>query len=412
MLDRKRRILYIENANSVGGSTIGLYRLVQNLDRARYEPVVLFHRPNGYEPRFRQLGVEVVVLSRDRAGTPQRRVPRSPARRRDIAAGLGQYSLRLARGYRQLKQIYLLGTQTLPEAWQIRRFIVSHGIDLVHLNNRLSSNRSGALAARLAHTACLCHVRDFDTPAWFDRWVATSIDRFAFMSRALEQNLRTAMPTLRGSVVYDGLELGSFLGTERPRSIRAELGLGEDDFVVGNVGRLVPWKGQEVFIQALDHVASKVPNLKALIVGEPDPPTEESYFQHLLRQTQALGLADKVLFAGFRQDIPAVMSSLDLLVHSSLSPEPFGLVVIEGMAAGRPVIATGAGGVLDIISHGQNGLLVPAGDAQAMAESILTLARDRDLAARLAAKARECVAARFTVTLYVQTIEDIYRSLL
>jgi len=408
MTNHTYRVLYVENANSVGGSIISIYRLVQKLNRQHYEPIILFHRPNGYEPRFRALGIEVIVLDDEK--TPQAQA--GSGHSRDIAAWLGRYSSTLAHTYRSLKSIYLLGSQTLPEARRISRIIKDRRIDLVHLNNRLSSNRSGALAARLARTPCLCHVRDFDHLTWFDRWLAKSVGHFAFMSRALEQNLKVAEPSLHGSVVYDGLELDRFLTSQEKGNLRQELGLSNDDFVVGNVGRLVPWKGQEVFLRALAHVISQVPNLKALIVGDPDPPTETAYFQRLQSLVQQLGLSNVVRFTGFYSDIPNLMASLDVLVHSSSSPEPFGIVVIEGMAAGKPVIATRAGGVLDIIKDDDNGLLVPVGDDRSMAEAILTLARCPDLAARLGAKARQRVMARFTVTQYTQTVQAIYQRLL
>ena len=408
MANHRYRVLYVENANSVGGSIISIYRLVQELNRRHYEPAVLFHRPNDYESRFRELGIEVIVLSREKAGAAQN----SDAASRDIAAWLGRYSSVLAHAYRELKSIYLLGSETLPQAWQIRRVIETRGTDLVHLNNRLSSNRSGALAAWLTHIPCLCHVRDFDHLMRFDRRLAASVDHFAFVSCALERQLKATAPTLRGSVVYDGLELEAFLNSQGTTRVRQQFGLDESDFVVGNVGRLVPWKGQDVFLRALARVAPQVPNLKALIVGAPDPPTETVYLQRLLTLAQQLGLSDVVHFAGFQSDIPAVMASLDVLVHSSSSPEPFGIVVIEGMAAGKPVIATSAGGVLDIIEDAQSGLLVPVGDDRAMAEAILTLARHRGLADRLGTEARQRVAARFTVAQYAQAVQAIYRSLL
>ncbi len=407
MVGHRYRVLYVENANSVGGSIISVYRLVQELDR-RYEPVILFHRPNGYAARFHELGLEVIVLEEGDGPSLQGGRGRS----RDIAAWLGRYSSGLARAYRGAKFIYLLGRQTLPESWRIYRVIRSRGIDLVHLNNRLSSNRSGALAARLARVPCVCHVRDFDRLTWFDRWLLGSVDYFAFMSRALEQQLRAIAPSLRGSVVYDGLDLSRFVYSRGGDGVRRELGLNREDFVVGNVGRLVPWKGQEVFLRALARVAPQVRNLKALIVGEPDPPTETAYLKHLQSLVQELGLSDIVRFTGFYSDIPRLMASLDVVVHSSSSPEPFGIVVIEGMAAGKPVIATGAGGVLDIVEDGRNGLLVPVGDDQAMAEAILSLAHSPDLAVQLGTNACQRVKAHFAVTRYAQTVQAIYQGLL
>lgn len=404
--NRQVRILYVENAHSVGGSVISIYRLVQKLNRDRFKPIVLFYRANDFEPRFRELGIDVIVLDKERA----RSLPGDAGASRDIAAALGRRSAVLADIYRRLKSIYLLARQTLPRAWQIRRVINTQSIDLVHLNNRLSSNQSAALAARFAGAPCICHVRDFDQLSWLDRWLAGRISYFVFMSLALEQNVRAAIPDLRGSVVYDGLELEPFLNPDDASFVRRRFGLDEGDFVVGNVGRLVPWKGQEVFLRALACIAPHLPHLRALIVGDPDPPTEVTYRQKLLDLTQQLGLSDRVQFTGFMSDAPAVMCSLDALVHSSSSPEPFGLVIIEGMAAGKAVIATKAGGALDIIEDGVNGLLVPAGDAQAMAEAIAQLAGDPDRAARLGAAARQRTRDCFTIDAYAQTMQNIYHT--
>jgi glycosyltransferase involved in cell wall biosynthesis len=401
------RILYVENVNGVGGSIVSIHRLVQALDRQRYEPIILFHRPNAYESRFHDLGITVVVLDHKAAAAAK-----CAARPRDIAGSLSHYHPGLAHTYRWLKSIYLFGRQTLPQAWQIRRVIETHSIDLVHLNNRVGDNRSGILAAWLTHKPCVCHLRDFDRPTWLDRTLVKSVDYFASMSSALDQNLRAAVPTLRGSVVYDGLELEAFQNLRGKSHVRPQFGLSDGDFVVGHVGRLVPWKGHEVFLRAIARIAPQVPELKVLIVGEPDPPTDTRYLRQLQSLAQELGLVDIVRFTGFCADIPAVMTALDVLVHSSTSPEPFGLVVIEGMAAGKPVIATRAGGVLDIVQEGQTGLLTPVGDEQALAEPILTLARHRDLAARLGAEARRRVAARFTAAQYAQTVQAIYDSLL
>ncbi len=408
MIDKRYRVLYVENAHSVGGSIISIYRLVQNLNRQHFEPIVLFYRANAYEPRFLELGIEVIVLEKART----KLVPSSAGHSRDIASALDGRSPVLADTYRLLKSIYLLGRQTLPRAWKISRIIKTHGIDLVHLNNRLSRNQSAAIAARSTHTPCICHVRDFDQLSRFDRQLADGVNYFVFMSRAIEHSVRITIPNLRGSVVYDGLELDPFLNPQNIALVRRRFGLDEHDFVIGNVGRLVSWKGQEVFLRALARVAPQIPHLQALIVGEPDPPTETTYRQHLLDLTRQLNLADKVQFTGFVSDIPAVMASVDILVHSSSSPEPFGIVIIEGMAAGKPVIATGAGGALDIIEDDINGLLVPIGDDQAMAEAIAKLARDPDQAFRLGRAARQRVLERFAVAQYAQTMQTIYQSLL
>lgn len=407
---RRYRVLYIENASGVGGSVISLYRLVQRLDRERYEPIVLFHRPNGYAAKFRELGVDVLHLG---SASPERGTTTSaPISARDVAAGLNRYHPALAQAYRELKALYYLLTWQVPEALSISRVIRERRIDLVHLNNQLALNGSGALAARWNRTPCLCHVRDYNPLSQMDRWLAGGVSYFVFISRMLETILKRELPGLHGSVVYDGLELEPYTSRQPVADIRQRLGLKLGDFVVGNLGRLTPWKGQKVFLNAVAQARPHVPHLKALIVGEPDPPTETTYQNELRALTDELGVSEVVRFTGFQKDVPAVLSALDVLVHSSSVPEPFGLVIIEGMAAGKPVVATSAGGVLDIIDHGRNGLLVPVNDAQAMSEAMVTLARDRALAERLSAQARQHVENRFTVTQFARGIEGIYQFLL
>jgi glycosyltransferase involved in cell wall biosynthesis len=110
--------------------------------------------------------------------------------------------------------------------------------------------------------------------------------------------------------------------------------------------------------------------------------------------------------------VPRLMSALDVVVLSSSAPEPFGRVVIEGMAAGKPVVATAAGGVLDIIEDGLNGLLVPCKDSKAMAEAILQLLSDRGKAERMGLAARQRVAERFTVEHHVAKVQSVYESVM
>ena len=126
----------------------------------------------------------------------------------------------------------------------------------------------------------------------------------------------------------------------------------------------------------------------------------------------SLGLSDKIIFTGSRNDVPRLVAAIDVVVHASSVPEPFGLVIIEGMAAGKPVVATGAGGVLDILEDGLNGLLVPCRDAEAMARAILQIISDPDRAKQMGMAARRCVAEKFTVQHQVMAVQKLYDDIL
>jgi glycosyltransferase involved in cell wall biosynthesis len=165
------------------------------------------------------------------------------------------------------------------------------------------------------------------------------------------------------------------------RSVRAALGWGTEP-VVGIVGRLEPWKGQETFLQAARLVAECRADTRFAIVGGALLGNEGSYPAKLYELAADLGIADRTYLAGHQQNVYPWFDALDVVVHAS-EGEPFGLVVVEGMALSKPVVATTPGGPAEIIEHERSGLLVPPNDAAAMADAILRILGDPGLARRL-----------------------------
>lgn len=156
-------------------------------------------------------------------------------------------------------------------------------------------------------------------------------------------------------------------------------------------------------------------NIKGLIIGglaELSYDSSSRYLDRLHVMVKFLGLGEKIIFTGHRSDVPCLVAALDVVVHASSTSEPFGLTVIEGMAAGKPVVATAAGGVLDIIEDGVNGLLVPCKDSKAMARAILQILSDRDKAKKMGLAARRRVTERFTVQQQVTAVQKLYDSIL
>jgi glycosyltransferase involved in cell wall biosynthesis len=152
------------------------------------------------------------------------------------------------------------------------------------------------------------------------------------------------------------------------------------------VGRLAPWKGQHLFLEAFAH-AFPGGAQEAVIVGAPLF-GEEGYQHDLQTLCRRLGLDGRVEFRGFREPVGEELERFDILVHASVIPEPFGQVVVEGMAAGLPVVAAAAGGPAEVIGHGVNGWLYPPGDMPALAGAMRMLASDPEMRARLGQAAR------------------------
>ncbi len=386
-----KRVLIVDQAPNLGGTLFGMYELVRMLDRDRYEPVIAFCERHPMEDRFRDLGAEVVHLIE---GTPPRRRTMKP--RDDRAslinglATLTRYEIACARG--------------------VARIIRSHDIDLVHHNNHLPRDRSGVLATALRRTPQICHIHNLRKLSPEVRFAARFVDRFVYMSKAIEQvYLECGIAPERGTVIYDGIEAPP--PVDDVGATRAELGIDASDFVVANIGRIDTWKGHDVFVRAVASLVPRIPRIKALIAGEVSDTARRAGFDvDLVRLVEELGV--DVVFAGFRDDVPRLMAASDVVVHSATEPEPFGRVIAEGMIAGRPVIATNAGGVPEIIDDGVSGLLVPCGDVSGLADAMAYL-HDHPIEARsLAEEGRKRAIERFAPERFASEMMAVYDDVL
>jgi glycosyltransferase involved in cell wall biosynthesis len=213
-------------------------------------------------------------------------------------------------------------------------------------------------------------------------------------------------------VVHNGFKPFDFRSgsSTRPTGTRCGTEAGNSP-VVGLFGRITPWKGQHVFIKAL----VELPDVRGLIVGDALFTREDrSYAQELRDLVAHLRIADRIHFTGFCPDILPLLLSVDVVAHCSTSPEPFGRVIVEAMLAGRPVIATRAGGAMEIVSDNQTGLLVEPGDSHALAAAIQRLLENREFAAEMGRAAKRDAEQRFRLDRILQEwnecIEEVISS--
>lgn len=234
------------------------------------------------------------------------------------------------------------------------------------------------------------------------KWlVRFAVDQVVANSKASAQSLAalTGVAPDTVPVIYNGIDAGAFsrVGSTNMAALRQRLDLPEDAWVAGLFGRLAPWKGQHIALDAL----ARLPGVHLVLVGAPLF-GEDAYAQRLHQQAEQLGIADRVHFAGFQDDVPAWMKAMDVILHTSTEPEPFGRVIVEGMAAARPVIAAAAGGVTEIVRHRHNGWLVKPGDVAALADAIEASRAEPAPAQRLAAQALADAQNEFSVDQYLQ----------
>jgi glycosyltransferase involved in cell wall biosynthesis len=199
-----------------------------------------------------------------------------------------------------------------------------------------------------------------------------------------------------------GLDLGQFLDAERSRGqLRTELGLDADTPVVGIVARLVPIKAPEMFLRAAAQILAAEPRTRFVIVGDGERR------QELEALSTDLGLKDTLRFLGWRRDMPRVYADLDVVALTSLN-EGSPVVLIEALAAARPVVSTAVGGVPEVVVDGTTGLTVPVSDVSALAEAILSLLRDPARAERLGQAGRQHVYPRYDSSRLVDDVRQLY----
>ena len=297
-------------------------------------------------------------------------------------------------------------------AWRLVRFIRRMDIDLVHTNS-LKSHLLAGLASRLARRPLVWHLRDRIAP---DYLPGTAVRMVRMASKGLPQfviaNSRATLDTIalrpernanvdgQMKVIHDGY-------VQPPR--REEQSVGNAN--VGMVGRISPWKGQHVFIKAAAIVGREFPETHFQIIGAPLF-SETDYEAELHRLAADLGLEKNLTFTGFVSDVGSAIAKLRIVVHASIIAEPFGQVVIEGMAAGKPVIATRAGGIPEIVTHNETGLLVPVEDERALAEAMIALLRDPARAKAIGERGREMARRFFTIERHARAVEQVYEGVL
>jgi len=217
-------------------------------------------------------------------------------------------------------------------------------------------------------------------------------------------------PTRPTQLVYPSVNLEKFnpATLPSPSEARRRLGLPTDGPLIGIVGRLQRWKGIHVFVDAMARITKSHPKAHGVVVGGQHD-LEPEYANVVARRVDDHGLNDIVTLAGYQSNVPLWMQAMDIVVHAS-DHEPFGIVVIEAMALGKPVVAGDAGGPPEIITEEENGLLAPYGNADALARQIGRYLDDPDFAAEVGKAARDR-ALDFSPKRYVERFIQALRDL-
>jgi glycosyltransferase involved in cell wall biosynthesis len=277
------------------------------------------------------------------------------------------------------------------------------GFDLLYANTAKALMVTAA-AAFFLRKRFLFHLHDMIDAAHFNRlnrWLLVTAANLATgivaNSEATAAAYRRAGGRNRNLVVIpNGFRVQRF--REAVPDIRSSL-IKDGKFLVGMFGRITSWKGQKVLMQAI----KDLPDVKAVFVGAAlFTDDDRKYQQELVALAEGLGIADRVQFAGFQRNVLAYLKAVDLVVHCSISPEPFGRVIVEALLAGKPVIATRGGAPAEIIEDGVTGVLVNPNEPAELATAIQGLLADPVRASQMAAKGQETVSRRYALDQVLQ----------
>jgi glycosyltransferase involved in cell wall biosynthesis len=398
------RVLLLDHSRTgtVGGALTGLIHLIRGLDPRRYQStLVLYEQKN---------------LGNMLDGTPCRVLPIDVARIHRPTPGRGLQDSRTGRraqAWRTLGVMRRLLRQKLPQARMLLPVLRRERPDLIHAGNSLQQNFDVVLAARWAGIPCIVHEKGLLHYTAVERLLcAPNVDACICMTEAIRANLEhEGMRTPHTVVVHDGIDLAGFRPTRTAAEVRASFGIADCDPVIGITANVNPWKGQEVVVRAVAELSAQFPRLGCLVVGGLVRGAEP-YLQGMQEFVAQRGLGLRVRFVGARSDVADIVAALDVLVHASITPEPFGRVLIEGMALGRPIVATAGGGVPEIVLHEQTGLLVPGGDVDAMTSALRRLLSDAALRARFGTAGANRARSHFSLESYVAGVERVYETVL
>lgn len=367
-------VLFVDQTGQLGGAELCLLDLVT---RWEGRSAVLTFEDGPFPERLRSAGIDVRTLD---AGM---------ASRKD--SGVREFIGDLGRSFTAIRAIAGLADE----------------FDVLSANTQKAA-ATVAVASRISGTPFVAQLHDLLTSEHF------SPSSLAIATRALRRAEKVVADSAatcaawearggdpeRTEIVYYGFTRPA---TRPPLEVRAELGLDPAAFLVGHFSRISPWKGHDVFLEAL----ARVPSVVAIIAGAPLF-GEDDVEVALREQAQRLGINERVTFLGFRSDVPDLMSACDLSVHSSTTPEPFGRVIVESMFVGTPVIAADAGGPREIVRPGVDGWLTTPGEVEALAAAILDAATDRERCRSTGAAASTRVESRFGMDRYVERMRTIH----
>ena len=383
-----RKILFVNPCADISGAEMSLLVLMKYLDRTKYTPLLLIPNEGILRARAEALGATVRVFPMH-AMTVERNFKAS-LRDSFISAG---------------------------ELGQIARLLKELSPDLVHVN----SYRVGipfSLASRKLHIPSVWHLRDIPESGAKKKLLSIST-RLPDKTIAISHAVAFALGKKLHSgliVIHNGVEINLFQNVQ-PGKFRKELNLAEDTILLCSIGQLIPWKGHDLLIEAFQKLSVEQPLHLVIVGGNVSPIWASSreysdYREYLEQLVDNHNLKGRVTFTGFRDDIPQILTDIDLYIHTATSPEPFGRVLVEAMAAKKPVVAPNWGGIPEIVTDNVTGLLYEPKNVAHLAERLEFAFENLQHITQMGEVGLKVAREQFTAEKYVEKVQAVYEGLL
>jgi glycosyltransferase involved in cell wall biosynthesis len=368
------KILYVHGIEAIGGAERDLIALLKGLNRQKWEPHVACPGTGPFREQLHAIAVSTHALS----------LP--PWRKTFALFQRGSAARRLGALVDQLNPAMI----HVNDIWW-----VPHTVKAV-------------AGRRPSSVPIVAHVRQEIEPAKVRRYGLDRVEAVIAISRQVEQSLIAGgVSASHVRTVYSGIELSGRSLAQDSLAIRSMIGVTNESVLLGTIANLFPRKGYEVMLRALPAIVRAVPTVHYVMVGSDD----HDYADRLKGLAQELKIADRVHIVGFQDPVQPFLASLDLYVHPALM-EGFGIAVVEAMAMGKAVVATTTGGLPEVVAQGETGLLVPPGDTESLAATVVSLLLDGVRREQMGCNGKLRAQERFSLDAAVRHMEQFYGEVL
>jgi len=366
------KILYITPSVRLFGARVSLLTLVTNLDKNQFEPIVVCPKKGPLSDELTQKGIKTEFIP--------------------------------IKSFRKGKYFPLIPITV----YKLLKLVKRENIDLIHCNEDWV-NPYAVLVKWFTKIPVVTHMRLSITEKRIKNYLLKYADKIICVSNKSAENFKNwKYKEEKVVTIYNGIDLNIFNENIKGDRIRREFNLTENDILITYIALISPRKMQHITIQSAKEVLKKFPNCKFLIIGEHSP-REVDYINGLKEMVR--GYEDKIIFTGFRRDIPEICAASDINLLIS-SDEGFGRVILEAGAMGVLTIGTNIGGIPEVIEDNKTGLLIPPNNSEKLTETILQLIENPTLRQMFGNNARERIRTQFSIQTHTLQIQNLYLSLL